>query len=350
MSGSTECASTTGASSESTSSGQNLEKPKIEQLPPVRPVSQAELAPGIARSRLLELAAFVGIYLIWGSTYLGIRVGVRTIPPLLLAGARSALAGAVVFLVLRIRGVRAPTLREWGHAAVAGVLLLSFGNGLVTWAEERVPSGLAALFVAATPLYMALIDALRPRGQRPSRGAAAGIALGLLGIGLLAAPDRSSLETVRLSDVVALLGAGLAWAAGSLYVRHAGRPEHRLMGAAQQMVMGGACLLVVGWMRGETAGFTLAVVDRAGAVAFAYLTVLGSIVAFSVYGWLLVESTPTRVSTIPYVTPVVAVILGWLILGETLNARTLVAGALIVLAVTLMTVYSAPSAGRSTRA
>jgi drug/metabolite transporter (DMT)-like permease len=292
----------------------------------------------------LEIAlAFAAVYLIWGSTYLGIRVAVRSLPPFLMAGTRYGSAGALLYGVLRWRGARAPTRIEWQRAAFAGVLLLSLGNGLVTWAETHVPSNLAALSIAAVPSYVALMDWLRPGGTRPPRRVLGGVALGALGMLLLLRPDPNTIGADRWLPLVALVLAGAAWASGSLYTRYQKLHPNAALAGAQQMLVGGAVLVVLGALRGELRAVHLNTVSGLSVLAFGYLTLFGSIVAFSAFNWLIGVVSPARVSTSAYVNPVVAVLLGWLILGEPLSPVSLTGGGLILCAVIVMTVRRSPA-------
>lgn len=284
----------------------------------------------------MQVLAFAAVYLIWGSTYLAIRVAVRTLPPFLLAGCRFVMAGSILYAVLRARGVPAPTRREWAKGALAGLLMLTVGNGLVTWAETHVASNLAALLVAAVPLYVAVLDWLRPGGVAPERRTWIGIALGAFGMVLLVAHGEVPGEgATSPGAVVALLVASLGWAAGMLYARHGGLHRSPLMAAAQQMIAGGLAQLGLAFARGETRPVSF---SAAGLAAFGYLTIVGSLITFSAYGWLLKASTPARLSTTAFVNPVVAVILGWAILDETLSPRAVTGAALIICAVVVMTV------------
>jgi drug/metabolite transporter (DMT)-like permease len=288
-------------------------------------------------NRLLMVAAFAAVYLIWGSTYLAIRVGVRSLPPFLMSGCRFVGAGGLLYLLLRARGTPAPTRGEWGRAAVAGGLMLTIGNGLVTWAEKQVPSNLAALIVAAVPLYMALLDWARPGGAPPTRRVLIGIGVGAGGMALLVSGGRQSSHEVTLIGIGAILLSGLAWSAGSLYSRYGRMHAHPVMAAAQQMLAGGAAMLIIAALRGDPAAVARAGVTADSALALAYLTIFGSFVAFSAFGWLVKATTPARLSTTAYVNPVVAVVLGWAVLGERLAPRALGGAALIVCAVIVMT-------------
>ena len=301
-----------------------------------------------ARHRLLVALAFAAIYLIWGSTYLGIRVAVESIPPFLMAGCRNMIAGLILFALLRARGVAAPTVDEWRHAAIAGLLMLGIGNGLVTWAEQTVPSNLTALLVAAVPIYTALLDWARPGGTRPERAVLVGITVGFAGMVLLALPERGALAAPRAIGVVAVLVSALGWSVGTLRARYGRRHANSVMASAQMMMSGGAALLLVALARGEAARVSWATMSAHSLLAFAYLVLIGSLVAFSAFGWLVARTSPALISTTAYVNPVVAVILGWLLLDERLSARALAGATLIIAAVITMTLGPA-SLGRARR-
>lgn len=287
---------------------------------------------------LLVLMAFAAVYLIWGSTYLAIRFGVESMPPFLMAGARFIVAGGVLYTVCRLRGVPRPTTAQWRTTAVIGSLLLLGGNGLVTWAEQWVPSGLAALLVAAVPLWMALLSWVLEPANRMGRRGIAGIVLGFVGVGLLVKPGGDLSGDPRVvAGAVALVIASLMWATGSLYSRRVKLPSQPFLSTAMQMLTGGVALGIVGTVGGEWSRVDLAAVTSKSWWAFAYLTTFGSIVAFSAYVWLLRVSTASRVSTYAYVNPVVAVFLGWSLGGETVSASTVIAAAVIVSAVAMIT-------------
>jgi drug/metabolite transporter (DMT)-like permease len=288
--------------------------------------------------RTLVIAAFAAVYVIWGSTYLGIRFAVETLPPFLMGGARFVIAGLVLYIWLRASGIPSPSRMNWRRAAVAAALLLGIGNGGVNWAEQKVPSGLAALIIAGTPVWFALFDWLRPGGVRPALQTAIGIAVGFAGVTMLVGSGSTLVEGgVDLAGVTALVFASMAWAAGSLYAKYAPNPESPLMTAAQQMITGGGVLLLVALSLGEITNFTWSTVSPRSFVAFGYLTIIGSLVGFSAYAWLLKATTPARVSTYAYVNPVIAVFLGWAMGGETLTNQMLVAAAIIVLGVIIIT-------------
>jgi drug/metabolite transporter (DMT)-like permease len=312
---------------------------ELAESPLALPVARRDALP------LLQLLAFGAVYVIWGSTYLGIRVAVESIPPFLLAGLRSFTAGALLLGYLRLRGARAATAREWLRAALAGTILLTAGNGLVTWAEKYVPSSLAALSVAAVPAYVALLDWLRPGGQRPVRGVLVGVLLGLAGMLLLLRPDPAAIGVDRWLPLLALALAGFSWAVGSLYVRYQRLYPNALVSGGQQMLAGGAVLLVISSLTGEIGRFDPAAVTGRSLLAWAYLTVFGSLLAFSAFNWLNGVSTAARVSTTAYVNPVVAVLLGWLMLDEPLQPASLAGGALIICAVLVMTLARQKGSG-----
>jgi drug/metabolite transporter (DMT)-like permease len=292
-----------------------------------------------APSRLALASAFAIIYLIWGSTFLAILFAIETLPPFLMAGARFLVAGSLVYAWARmVNGTPAPSRREWRAAVVVGALLLLGGNGLLVWSEQRIPSGVAALLVGTVPCFMALIDWLRPAGVRPSWHVVGGLLLGLLGLVWLVGPDTlmGGGRADFIGAAVVVLGS-FSWALGSIYSRHAGTPVSPFLSTAMQMLAGGAALLLLSVLLGEPWLFDARTVSLRSLMGLLYLIVFGSIVAFSAYIWLLRVSTPARVSTYAYVNPVVAVLLGWALAGEALTARMLIAAAVIVSGVALIT-------------
>ncbi len=296
-------------------------------------------APAASPPRLALAIAFAIVYLIWGSTFLAILFAIETLPPFLMASARFLVAGSVVYAWVRaVSGAAAPSRAEWRAAAVIGVLLLVGGNGLLVWSEQRIPSGVAALLVGTVPCFMALIDWLRPGGTRPSGHVVAGLLLGLLGLFWLVGPD-----TLMGGGRVDIIGAAVvvlgsfSWAAGSIYSRHVATPASPFLSTAMQMLAGGAALLVLGVSLGEPWTFDASSVSTRSMLGLLYLIVFGSIVAFSAYIWLLRVSTPARVSTYAYVNPVVAVFLGWALADEALTTRMMIAAAVIVSGVALIT-------------
>lgn len=302
-------------------------------------MTDAAHAPTPTRTKVI--LAFAAVYVIWGSTYLAILYAIDTLPPFIMAGTRFVLAGALLYAWARSRGVASPTRMQWTACAVAGLLMLMGGNGAVVWAEQRVASGVAALLVAIVPCWMVLLEWLRG-GMQPTRRIIAGLALGLLGLALLVGPEALiGGGRVDAIGAIVLVFGGLAWAAGSLYSRGRKLPAPRIATAAQ-MLTGGAGLLALGSLTGEWARLDPAAVSARSLLALLYLVVFGSLIAFSAYVWLLRVSTPAKVSTYAYVNPVVAVLLGWTFAGEALTWRMIVASAVIVTGVALITISRKP--------
>ena len=289
------------------------------------------------RSPAAVVAALATIYLVWGSTYLAIRVTDRTMPPLLMSSVRFLIAGTALY-AFASRGRARPTLRQWGSAAIVGAALLLIGNGGVAWAETRLESGLAALMVAIIPLWVALMDRAF-FGRRLSPVAIAGLVVGFAGVALLVRPGGGG-------DVVAMLalvGTTAAWAGGSLYARGAALPESPLLSASMQMLAAAVFLGVAGLASGEATGIHADTFSTKPLIAFVYLVVVGSLIAFSAYAWLLKNVRISIVSTYAFVNPVVAVALGTVFLNETIGWTTMIAGAAIVVAVISIVTARAPS-------
>jgi drug/metabolite transporter (DMT)-like permease len=293
----------------------------------------------VAPSRGAIILAFATIYLVWGSTYLGIRVAVETMPPFLMAGMRFIVAGVLIFSFLKIRGAAWPTFSQWKHQAIIGIFLLLGGNAVVSWSEQRTPSGITSLILGTSPLFMVILDWIRPGGKRPTLALVLGVAVGIAGIALLLDP-RSIPAGYRppAIDLIALFGASLSWWIGSLYSKHIATGTPLLMASAMQMLVGSICMLLTSLLLGEGSAMHFGEVSPRSWAAFAYLIVVGSVVAFPVYVWLLEHSTPAKVSTYAYVNPVVAVFLGWLVLGEPMNLRIVLAAAVIIGAVAIITI------------
>lgn len=300
-------------------------------MPAVTPSRSASHAP-----RLKVLLAFAAIYTIWGSTYLAIKVSIETIPPFLMAGTRFTIAGLLLYGFARSRGAERPTREHWRNSAVIGALLFLAGNGALTWAELHVPSGLAALLLSIIPLWMVLLHHLELR-----RGLewqlVLGLVLGLAGIALLVGP-RELLGGGRVSPTGAgvLIAGSVGWALGSLHSRRAILPKSALLGASMEMLAGGLSLLVLGGAVGEGRALVHTNVSGHSLWALAYLIGFGSLLGFTAYHWLLNVSTPSRVATYAYVNPVIAVVLGWALGGESLTVRVAVATAVIVAAVAII--------------
>ncbi len=292
--------------------------------------------PGRAPSRGRVALAFAAVYILWGSTYLAIRFGVETIPPFLMAGTRHLTAGLLLYVWMRSRGTPRPSAKHWGSAAIIGGLMLLGGNGLVTWAEQRVPSGLAALIVASVPIWMAVLEGLEKR-TRPGAAVIAGLLLGLAGIALLVAPGRfAGNGHVDPVGALALLTAALCWSFGSLYSRRVPLPASTFTATAMEMIAGGAWLWLAGLLFGEGSRLHLSAISARSALSLAYLILFGSLIGFTAYVWLLKATTAARVSTYAYVNPIVAVILGTLFASEVITARVAIAALVIVGAVALI--------------
>ena len=300
-------------------------------------------------NRAHVLAAFAALYSIWGSTYLAIRYAVMTIPPFLMGGVRFLIAGSLLYAWTRLRGAARPTPADWRAALVTGVLLLVGGNGAVLWSEQHVASGLVALIVAIVPLWMVVLDWLRPGGTRPVPAVFLGLALGLAGLALLIGPDAFATGGERRLDIAAALVpvlGSLLWAAGSIFSRYAPRPTSAVMATGIQMLMGGVGFLVVSVITGEPRHFSVTNVAMASAIGFLYLVTFGSLLGFTAYIYLLGATTPAKASTYAYVNPVVAVFLGWAVAGEPFTPRMLVAAVIILGAVALITLAGSTRAHR----
>ncbi|HXV75751.1 MAG TPA: EamA family transporter [Candidatus Polarisedimenticolaceae bacterium] len=281
-------------------------------------------------SRAALAGAFSAIYLVWGSTYLAIKIGIETLPPFGMAGLRFATAGCTLYAVLRLAGVPRPRLSEWRGAAWIGVLMLAGGNGLVTRAEAVVPSWVAAVIIATVPLWMTLLEAWPFRRARLGPRVLIGLALGLGGVVTLVAPSGDRLTGVDPVGAVLLLVAALSWSTGSLLSRSVALPGHPMMAASAQMIAGGAALLLWGTISGEWAGFDPAAVSARSLAALSYLVTFGSMLALGCYVWLLRVTSAAAVSTYAFVNPLVALVLGWAALDESVAPRALVATLLIV--------------------
>jgi drug/metabolite transporter (DMT)-like permease len=298
-------------------------------------------APAAPR-RVLLLVAFAAVYMVWGSTYLAVKYAIATLPPLLMAGARFLLAGLVMSAVGRASAAyEKPTAAQWRTSFVVGALLLVGGNGGVVLAERYIPSSLAALLVAVEPFWIVLLGWLWLRQPRPSGKVLLGLLLGFGGVYLLVGEQLGAGSgPMQLVSAGAVIGAAFCWAAGSLYGLRAPSPRSAVLGAGMQMLAGGALLLVLGLLTGEGHGLHLGQVSRASWLGFGYLVVFGSLVAFTAYSWLMKNAPAARVATYAYVNPVVAVLLGWAMLGEKLTGQMLVGAVVIVGSVVLITTPS----------
>lgn len=287
------------------------------------------------------VGAFAIVYVIWGSTYLFIRLASQTMPPLLMSGVRFLIAGTVMLLITHRRaGAEGDPIgpRQWRAAAITGALLLVGGNGGVSYGELFVPSGVVALLVATVPLFIALIGALF-LGQRLRPVAMVGIAIGLLGTGILVRPGGSG----DPGHMLLVLASPLSWALGSLYATRGALPRRLFVASGMEMLIGGALLVVAGLVTGELASLHLDRISLLSILSLLYLIVFGSLIAFSAYVWLLSRVATTAVATYAYVNPLVAVVLGWAFVGEQITGQTVLAGAFIIVAVALILARPAAS-------
>jgi drug/metabolite transporter (DMT)-like permease len=280
--------------------------------------------------------ALTVVYLVWGSTYLAIRVAIRTLPPLLMASIRFLIAGGALYAIAIRRGDRAgdrPGFKQWRAATIVGGTLLLGGNGMVAIAEQHVVSSVTALLIAMVPLWMAIIGFAVYR-ERLTWPAVAGLMIGFGGLVIMLRPSGQG--HINGLGAALLVVATLSWASGSLYSRRAPLPTRPLVSTAMEMIAGGVLLGIVGLARGEASAFHPSHVSLESVLAVVYLIMFGSLAAFTAYAWLLRTARTSLVSTYAYVNPIVAVVLGWAILGEHVGARTLIAGAIIVVGVALI--------------
>src|ERR1043166_1910773 len=284
----------------------------------------------------LVVAAFAAVYLIWGSTYLAIKFAVESIPPFLMAGTRNVVPGLLLLARARARGAAWPSRLEWRDATIAGALMLTLGNGGVTWAEKIIPSGVTALLLALTPAWMVLFDWLRPKGSRPGALVISGLVVGFAGVTILARNDGHGAGPTYGWGVPVLMASSIGWSLGSIFNRNAHRPASPFLAVAMQMMVGGVVLLGVAASAGEFQKFSFVQVTWISWGAWLYLVVAGSIIAYTAYVWLLQASTPARVSTNSYVNPLIAVLLGCTVGHEAFSRDVFMAGALIIAAVVLV--------------
>ena len=283
------------------------------------------------------ILGFATLYLIWGSTYLGIRYAVETIPPFLMMGIRHFTAGAVVYAWARQRGAVAPTRKQWGYAVIAGAMLFLGGHGSLAWAEQKIPSGLAALLCATLPLWTVLLVRVKSIEHKLSAKVWAGILLGFAGVGVLIGPDafRHS-GTLNIVGVCAALFSSFIWAVGTIYSKGVRLPESTMLSASMQMLTGGVWLFLVALVSGEAWHTHLGNFSLRSIGALAYLIVFGSIIAFTAFIWLLTVASPSHISTYAYVNPVIAVFLGWAVAAERIGVNTLAATVIILISVALV--------------
>ena len=285
-------------------------------------------------SRVLIALSFLAIYVIWGSTYLAIRYAIETIPPLLTAGFRHLIAGSILLAWGLVHGKR-PTLAQWRASLVLGFLFFLVGHGSLHWAEQSVPSGIAALLIATEPIFLALLIALTQTKRIPDKSTMAGLVLGLVGVAVLIKPDPVHPHGSLIGTLVVLVGS-LSWSAGIVMSRRSRLAGDPLMMTTLSLLSGAAMLLLVSWLTGEARGFHPADVSLRSLYGLLYLIVFGSLVAFTALNWLLERCSPTLVITHSYVNPIVALLLGWALAGERIDLSVLLAAFLVVSAIVLV--------------
>jgi drug/metabolite transporter (DMT)-like permease len=292
------------------------------------------------------LLAFAIIYFVWGSTFLAIRVGVREVPPFLLAGMRFLVAGIILYGWMRARGTPSPSAREWRAASFLAVLIFVLDYGLLFWAERRVPSGVAAVMMATIPVFMALAEILFLRTQRLTLRLGLALLVGIAGVAVLVGHTISLGEApVDTAGACALIVASISWSVAASLTRKMPLPAAKAMSSGAQMLAGGVLLTLAAALLGEFRGFQVQAVSRGAWLALAYLIVAGSIVAFTAYVWLIHHESPTKVGTYAYVNPVVAVLVGYFLGGEAIGLRTIVGTALVLVSVVVITTTPARRSG-----
>ncbi len=303
----------------------------------------SQVSPPRAGSNPWLPVAFLAVYILWGSTYIGIRIAIESFPPLAMVAIRHSLVGLILYPILRWKTGFRPTAANWWTAAVTGVGLLCIGNGGLSWAESRVPSGIAALLVATVSLWLVIVDWLRPGGARPVRRVFVGLLIGFVGLALLVGP--SNLGGAHRTDLLGtgvLMVSAFVWACASLYSKHRATPASPLLNVSMQSLAGAAALWIASLVSGEFHQLHFAAVSARSWAALIYLVVFGSGIGFTAYIYLLKNSTAAKVSTYGFVNPIVALFLGWLLAAEPVTLRTMIAAATILTAVIL--VISAPRA------
>ena len=304
------------------------------------------MSPEVAtRNRTRILIAFAAVYFVWGSTYLAIKYGIETIPPFLMGATRFLVAGLLLYAFARSRGGRAPDARDWRSAAITGILMLGAGNGGVMWAEQTVPSGVVALIVSTVPIFIVLLDWLRPAGKRPTLAVFAGLAIGLAGMVILVGPRAivGQGHVDSIGTLVLLVGTA-SWALGTILTRGSRRSGAPLVYASLQMLAAAVALLVMSLGMGEWRGFSIGAVSLKSALSWVYLILAGSIIGYTAYVYLLGQVSAAKAATYAYVNPIIAVVLGWAFASEPIGWRTIIAAIVTLAGVAMIT--TAQSAGR----
>lgn len=297
--------------------------------------------PSVTTAKLV--AAFAIIYVVWGSTYLAMRYAIDTLPGFMMAAARFMLAGGFLYAWAWRRGARPSGPYAWRSAFITGFLLLLMGNGTVVLAVHWVPSGLTALLISTTPLWVALLEWARPGGKHPGGQVTTGLLMGFLGIVMLIGVGDISSGTVDILGAATLALSSISWAAGSVYARHVEVSASPLMTSGMQMLSGGFLLSIAGVLNGDLLRLTTETISWQSILAFLYLTIFGSVIAFTAYSWLVKAASPGRAITSSYVNPVVAVVLGWAMRGEPITYRMVLAMATIILGVVVITSAKKPA-------
>lgn len=282
--------------------------------------------------------AFAIIYLVWGSTFLAIRVGVREVPPLILAAMRFAAAGVAIYFWLIARGEKSPSAREWISASLLGIVIFVFDYGLLFWAEQRVPSGIAAVILATIPVFMTLSEIIFLRTQRLTARLALALLIGISGVALLMIRSLDlGGAPVDKWGAMALIFAAISWSIATAVTRMVPLPKSKVMSSGAQMLSGGIFLAIAAVLTGEYRNFHPSIVSREVWLSLLYLIIAGSIIAYTAFVWLLHYQSPTKVGTYAYVNPIVAVTIGYFWGGEYLSARTVVGSLLILVSVVVIT-------------
>ncbi|PYS99398.1 MAG: hypothetical protein DMF63_12340 [Acidobacteria bacterium] len=294
-----------------------------------------------SRKLLILIAAFAAIYVLWGSTYLAIKYAIETLPPFLMAGSRFLIAGSILFVWARLsKDYETPKWEHWRTSIIVGTLLLLGGNGCVVFAEHYISSSLAALLVATEPLWIVILGWLWLKGGRPNWKVVLGLLIGFAGVWLLVSGSASSdgaPATGQWLAIIAIMFGAFSWAAGSIYGLRGSVPKSSILTSGMQMLSGSVSLLLVGAIRGEWSTFEPSAVSTNSWFGLSYLIVFGSLVGFTAYSWLLKNARPSMVATYAYVNPVIAVILGWLIAGESMTGQMLIGAGVVVASVMLIT-------------
>jgi drug/metabolite transporter (DMT)-like permease len=284
------------------------------------------------------MLAFAIIYFVWGSTFLAIRVGVREVPPLVFASMRFFVAGAVLYGWMRLKGTPSPNRREWVTVTLLALCIFVLDYGLLFWAEQRVPSGVAAVMLAMIPVFMTLAEILFLRTQRLTMRLAFALLVGIGGVLILVSHSVGLAErAIDPLGAVALVIAAISWSVASTLSRKLTQPESKVMSSGAQMLSGGIMLAMAAALFGEFRGFHIQAISRGAWFALLYLIVAGSIIGFTAYVWLIHHESPTKVATYAYVNPVVAVLVGYFLGGEVVGARTLLGSVLVLISVVVIT-------------